>query len=204
MNRPTTERVERPPSSFFTHNPSSPATFPTPGAQCGALRTRERHGKNGPDRTEAAETGRVDQTHHHPRFRRQNLEKLRLHPFRGSRGAGGLLAAEPGPGAGGRRAGGSPHRTAQGRPRDPPASQAQAAGEIRTARSRTHAKQRRHKCGFGAVRACVNCPLLPQRLRTGDDDAHRKTTASRTAVPRPRRAVLPPLPAYAAPERSPF
>jgi hypothetical protein len=68
------------------------------------------------DRT--GETGRVDQTHHHPRFRRQNLEKRRLQPFRGSRGAGGLLAAE--------RGGGSPHRTAQGRggraerPRDPP------------------------------------------------------------------------------------
>lgn len=60
----TTERVERPPSSFFTHNPSSPATFPTPGAQCGAANARaSREKRTGPDRTEAAETGRVDQTH---------------------------------------------------------------------------------------------------------------------------------------------
>lgn len=34
----------------------------------------------------------------------------------------------------------------------------------------------------------MNCPLLPQRLRTGDDDAHRKTTASRSPPPPPCRA----------------
>lgn len=122
--------------------------------------------------------------------------------MRGSRGAGGLLALAAEPGPGGRRAGGwqpPPHRTAPRkggggraeRPRDPPASQAQAAGEIRTARSRTHAKQRRHKCGFGAVRACVNCPLLPQRLRCGQETTTRTEKQPLPAVPRPRRASPP-------------
>lgn len=128
MNRPTAERVERPPSSFFTHNPSSPATFPTPGAQCGAANARASRGKRtGPDRGGRNRTCRPNPPPppavSSPKSGEAGASSVQPAPV-------GVLGAcwQPsrGPGPGGRRAGGSLHRTAQGRggraerPRDPP------------------------------------------------------------------------------------
>ena len=203
-------------SSFFTHNPSA-ATFPTPGAQSALANARASREKNGPDRggrngtrwTNPKYVLHMVKIHRipHPRFRRKVARKT---------GEAGGASAVPSsavwgwpwvvasssrqPGAAG-GAGGSPHRTAQARAKGGgAANRPRQAGEIRTARSRTHAKQRPHKCGFGAVRAGVNCPplsLLPRRLR-GRERRRRRTQKNN----RSRRA--PPSCHCQQPERSLF
>jgi hypothetical protein len=73
----------------------------------------------------------------------------------------------------------SPHTATTARPR----RGRRGAGEIRTARSRAHAKQRPHKCGFGAVRAgreeAVNCPPAAAR------ESRRRTTSRTRTTKQP-------------------